>query len=124
MVRTLILIGIGGGIGSILRYVTTLFANRLFATIFPIGTFAVNFVGCLLIGVFMGLFEKQQLISSDWRALLVVGLCGGYTTFSSFTSESVSLFQADNTMTSFLYIGGSVILGLFDTWLGLSLTRL
>lgn len=124
MVRTLILIGIGGGIGSILRYVTTLFANRLFATIFPIGTFAVNFVGCLLIGVFMGLFEKQQLISSDWRALLVVGLCGGYTTFSSFTSESVSLFQADNTMTSFLYIGGSVILGLFATWLGLSLTRL
>ena len=123
MTRTLILVGLGGGLGSILRYLTSLLLTRYYPTTFPLGTLTVNFVGCFFIGLLVGLFERQQPLNQDLKFLLITGLCGGYTTFSAFTSESINLFQADNSILAFGYIGGSIVSGLLATWFGLTLTR-
>ena len=105
-----------GGIGSILRY---LIQRSLNAT-HPWGTFTVNILGCLLIGLLWGLFTRH--IDEPKRLLLVTGLCGGFTTFSSFTYEGVQMMM-DNRWTAFLvYTTGSVVLGLVATYSGFKLT--
>jgi CrcB protein len=71
----------------------------------------------------MGLFEKNQVVTSDLKWLFVTGFCGGYTTFSTFGYENISLFQNNNSALAFLYIGGSVFMGLFAVWMGLILTK-
>lgn len=124
MIRTLILIGIGGGVGSILRYLTSLFAAKYFEIIFPLGTFVVNILGCLTMGILLGLFERQLLASSDLKHLLIIGLCGGYTTFSAFASENISLFQSGNSFTAIIYMALSILVGLFALWSGLSIIKL
>lgn len=124
MTRAIILVGIGGGLGSILRYLTSEFANKYFQGSFPLGTFAVNIIGCLLVGLLLGLFEKQQLTHPDFKYLLIMGFCGGYTTFSAFASENINLFLSGHSFTAFLYIAASVLLGLFAVWAGLSLIKL
>ena len=124
MLRTIIWVGIGGGIGSILRYLTIVFVNKYFQTSFPWGTFAVNILGCLVVGLLLGCFERYQLTNPDLKYLFVTGFCGGYTTFSAFAAENVNLFQSDNSLTAFAYIAASVLLGLFAVWIGLMLTKL
>lgn len=123
MIRAIILVGIGGGIGSILRYLTSVFANKYFQTSFPLGTFAVNIIGCLIVGILIGLFERQQLTNPDLKFLFITGFCGGYTTFSAFASENINLFQSGNSLTAFLYIAASVFVSLFAVWLGLMLSH-
>ncbi len=123
MIRAIVLVGIGGGIGSILRYLTTVLVNKYFQTTFPLATFAANLFGCLAIGLLLGFFERQQLINSDLKFLLVTGFCGGYTTFSAFASENFSLFQSGNSLMAFAYIAISVLAGLFAVWLGITLTK-
>lgn len=109
--------------GSILRYLTTVLANRLFATVFPLGTFAVNIAGCLIIGLVLGYLDRQQLVNSDLKWLLATGFCGGYTTFSAFASENLNLFQQGHAFTAFAYIAASVVLGILAVWLGFFLSR-
>jgi CrcB protein len=116
MFNNILLVGLGGGVGSILRY---LFQRSLNAT-YPWGTFAVNILGCLLIGLLWGLFTKQ--IDEQKRLLLVTGLCGGFTTFSSFTYEGVQMMMDDRWMTFIVYTAGSVVLGLMATYFGFKLT--
>jgi CrcB protein len=82
------------------------------ATAFPIGTMAVNILGCFLIGLFYAMLEKMHIMNPDLRLFLTVGFCGGFTTFSTFMNESMSLFRADNLLMGALYIGGSVALGM------------
>lgn len=124
MTRTLLIIGFGGGLGSIFRYLTSLWVNKYIPSFFPWGTFVVNILGCLLIGFLLGLFERQQFSQPDLKFLFVTGFCGGYTTFSTFASENMQLMQANNTLTAFLYIGASVFVGLLAVWLGLSLAKI
>lgn len=124
MTRAIILVGIGGGLGSIFRYLTSVFTAKYFQTSFPLGTFAVNIIGCLIVGILLGLFERQQLTSPDLKFLFITGFCGGYTTFSAFASENISLFQSGNSLTAFVYIATSVIISLFTVWLGLSLSKI
>jgi fluoride exporter len=116
MFSNILLVGLGGGIGSILRY---LLQRSLNAT-YPWGTFAVNILGCLLIGLLWGLFTKQ--IDEQKRLLLVTGLCGGFTTFSSFTYEGVQMMMDDRWVTFIFYTAGSVVLGLIATYFGFKLT--
>ncbi|NHM07766.1 fluoride efflux transporter CrcB [Flavobacterium sp. CYK-4] len=123
MFKTLVLVGIGGALGSVLRYLTTLTVTKYFSTIFPWATFIINVLGCLLIGIIMGLLEKNQLTDSSVKWLLVTGFCGGYTTFSAFGYENISLLQNGNTALTFLYIITSVVIGLMAVWLGLSLVK-
>jgi CrcB protein len=88
-----LLVFIGGGIGSATRYGTTLLAGKWLGTGFPWGTLAVNLTGCFLIGIVLGLAEKSNLIQPSTRLLFVTGFLGGLTTFSSYAMESVVAFR-------------------------------
>jgi fluoride exporter len=123
MFRTILLIALGGGIGSVFRYFTTVIVQKYYATVFPLATFIANILGCLLIGVILGLLEKNQLSNSNLKWFLITGFCGGYTTFSTFGFENIALLQSNNTALMFLYIASSIIIGLFAVWLGLFITK-
>ncbi len=122
--KTLLLIGIGGGIGSIARFLCQRCIYVLYPVNFPWGTLLVNITGCLLIGVFYGLAEKGQLMNADWRLFLTTGLCGGFTTFSSFAYENIGLLRTGNVVGFSLYTGASVALGILATYLGMVLIKL
>ena len=118
MMRTLLLIGLGGGIGSILRYLTSVVIQKYYATVFPLATLVVNILGCLLIGIIMGLLEKNQVNDSAMKWLLATGFCGGFTTFSAFGYENIRLIQNGSILLALVYISASIILGLGSVWLG------
>ena len=123
MLRTILLVGIGGGIGSALRYLTAVLTNKFFANTFPLATFLTNIIGCFLIGILMGYLVRNQLADSNLKWFLVTGFCGGYTTFSAFGYENVNLFQTQNPALAFAYIAASIAIGLFAVWLGLFISR-
>ena len=124
MLRAIILVGVGGGIGSIFRYLTSVFVGKYFNTVFPFATFIANIVGCLIIGLLFGFFERHQLTNPDLKYLFVTGFCGGYTTFSTFAAENFNLFQSENSLTAFAYIAASVLVGLLAVWAGVALTKI
>lgn len=124
MNRTLLLIGLGGFLGSIARYRTAVLFTRLWPSTFPFGTFAANVVGCLLIGIVYGLWGRMGWLTPEWRLFLATGFCGGYTTFSSFTYENANLLQTGHYRTFFIYTAASVILGLAAVVLGTLITKL
>ena len=109
--------------GSVLRYLTLVVMNKYVQTSFPLATFVTNVLGCLLIGLFFGYFEKQNALSQDLKFFLITGLCGGYTTFSAFSNENIQLLQTNQVLTAFLYIGLSIFVGLLATWCGLTLAK-
>ena len=123
MLRTLLLIALGGGVGSILRYLTAIVINKYYTTVFPLATLVVNIIGCLLIGIIMGLLEKNQVTDSAMKWLFVTGFCGGFTTFSTFGYENISLLQNQQSGWAFLYIAASIIIGMFAVWLGLLIVK-
>jgi CrcB protein len=118
-----LIIGLGGGLGSMCRYAVQLWASRHLPVSYPWGTFLVNCSGCFLIGILFALSAKYHWMTLDWRMFLITGLCGGYTTFSSFSHESISLFREGAYGYFFLYTGLSVVLGLLATLAGLSLIK-
>jgi CrcB protein len=123
MLKTVFLVAIGGAIGSVLRYMTSVLVQKFYAHVFPLATLITNVIGCLLIGIFVGWLSKNQLDNSNLKWFLITGFCGGYTTFSAFGLENVSLFQSANPGWAFLYIATSVIVGLAAVWCGLLLTK-
>lgn len=123
MLKQLLLVGIGGATGSILRYLSSVVTAKYFTHAFPLATFAVNIIGCLLIGLLIGNMEHRQLANPELRLLLITGFCGGYTTFSAFASENLTLLQAGNYITGFAYIAASVLVGLLAVWFGLLLSK-
>ncbi len=117
--KTLLVIGLGGFLGSIARYSLGSYLVRYFeGTRFPVGTFAVNVLGCFVIGLLGGLIEHRNLFGSETRLMLLVGVLGGFTTFSAFGNESLFLFRQGEHQMVLLYVGLSVICGLFAVWLG------
>lgn len=123
MTKAILLIGIGGGVGSIFRYLTSLLVTKYFQSYYSLATLLVNIIGCLLIGLLIGIFDKQEIINHDIRLLLITGFCGGFTTFSAFASENFHLFQSGNSLAAYLNIGLSVFVGLFAVWLGVNLIK-
>ena len=123
MLRAILLIGLGGGIGSILRYLTAAGINKYFSGAFPLAIFIVNIIGCLIVGFCLGIFEKNQVVNPDLKLLFVTGFCGGYTTFSTFAYENVNLVQNNNSLMAFVYIAASIVIGMFAVWLGLTLAK-
>jgi CrcB protein len=128
MIKNILLVGLGGGLGSMARY----FCQRLFSIYyphhFPWGTFAVNISGCLLIGIFWGLSFKsftgnEHPIAIGWKLFLMTGLCGGFTTFSAFTLEGIGLLKEQRLFYFFSYVIGSVAAGLLATYAGMKLIR-
>ncbi len=116
MLKTITLVGIGGAIGSILRYLISTGIQNKFLSSFPYGTMCVNISGCFLIGIVYALATRGN-VSPEWRFFLATGICGGYTTFSTFSYESLTLLRDNEIFYAAIYIAGSVVLGIFATFL-------
>ena len=117
MIRDIVIVGIGSGIGGICRYLISLAMNHA-GNGFPWGTFAVNVAGCLLIGILWGVTSRFQNVSPSLSLFLMVGFCGGFTTFSTFSKEGLTMLQANNYIMFSLYAIGSVLLGIMAVALG------
>jgi len=123
MLRNILLVGLGGAVGSILRYLTGYFMTKVSSSAFPMGTFLANIVGCFIIGMVYGLAQRYGWFSDTWRLLLATGFCGGYTTFSAFAFENLSLMQSQQINTLIIYIISSLILGILAVFLGMLLIK-
>src|SRR5579875_2829003 len=98
MIKLFFIIGLGGAIGSFLRYCTGLLFAKSHLSAFPYATLTVNITGCFIIGLLFSSSEKYQWLSVNWRLFLITGFCGGFTTFSTFAYENIKLLQEGNTM--------------------------
>lgn len=118
--KGILLVGLGGFIGSVARYKLGGLVLHLAAQErFPYSTFAVNILGCLVIGLLAGLTERYELFGSGTRLFLFTGLLGGFTTFSAFGLDAMLLVRRGELLVAALYAGASVILGITAVWLGL-----
>ncbi len=121
--KTALLIGLGSFIGGTSRYLLSKLIQVQFTTVFPFGTFAVNVVGCFLIGLVFGWSSKNYL-EPTWQLFLTTGVLGGFTTFSAFSMETVTMMNAGQTTTAIFYVVLSVVVGLAGTVAGYALIRL
>ncbi len=118
MINNIILVGLGGSLGSIIRYLISYYTQKNCSDGFPLATFFINCTGCLLIGLFLGLSERFHFINNEIKLFLVTGFCGGYTTFSTFSAENLQLIQNNNLTTLSLYIFFSLFIGILSVFLG------
>ncbi|MCO5237709.1 MAG: fluoride efflux transporter CrcB [Chitinophagaceae bacterium] len=123
MLKHILLVGLGGGLGSVLRYLAQWFISRNTQILFPLGTFIVNVTGCFLIGLFYAFASRGNMLSTEMRFFLITGLCGGYTTFSSFSYENLELLKQSHYLQFALYSGSSVLLGLVAAVGGMAFGR-
>ena len=124
MIKNILLIGIGGFIGSIARYFVSKINLSFDLLSIPVGTLLVNISGSFLIGFLTGIADKSALLNVEWRMFLMVGLCGGFTTFSTFTSENLMLLHNGQFLSVLLYSGLSIMLGFLAVFTGYALTNL
>jgi CrcB protein len=124
MFKYVVLIGTGGFIGSVLRFYVSRLVQDFFLSSFPYGTSVVNVIGCLLIGFIYGIAEKGTWLTPEWRIFLTVGLCGGFTTFSTFSSENFQLLRDGQFIQAILYTSSSVLLGFLAVYSGYVISKL
>ena len=123
-VTNALLVGIGGFVGSVCRYWVSGWGQSAGDQSWgPVGTLAVNVIGCFLIGLLMGMADFRQLLKPDARLLLVVGLLGGFTTFSAFGYETFALARDKEFGAALLNIGAQVFVGLAAVWAGYTISR-
>ena len=119
--RSMLMVAMGGAVGSAMRYLISKIMQDWLPAVFPFGTFAVNLLGCLVIGILYGLVEQNMLGNNNLKLLLITGLCGGFTTFSTFSHEGLSLVQQGHLSYAILYVGGSACLGMMMVLIGIKL---
>ena len=117
--ETILIVAIGGGVGSVTRYLTSVWAAGRFGADFPYGTLLVNVAGCYLIGLFMILATERFMLPAHWRLLIASGFLCGLTTFSSFGYETLKLLQDGSLGPAFQNIAANLVTGLVATWLGI-----
>ena len=115
--KSFLLVFLGGGLGSGLRYLVTAAMNQ-HSKVLPFGTFTVNLVGCLLIGLILGYAQKENTLTSNQTLLLATGFCGGFTTFSAFANENLELIKNGEILNLSLYTFGSIIIGILAVFVG------
>lgn len=115
--KAILAVFIGGGLGSVLRYLVNRWVLTWYHLSFPVGTFLVNTIGCFLIGFFVFYIGKSQPL--PWRLFLVTGFCGGFTTFSSFAFENIELIENHQLGVWLFYTISSIVLGFVFAWLGI-----
>lgn len=118
MLKNILLVGLGGGIGSMLRYAASLLINSKY---FPYSTLAVNILGSFLIGVIFAMSLEDEVFFNNWKLFLATGLCGGFTTFSAFSMENLSLIQSGKFGLAITYIVISIIFGIVAAFWGYQL---
>ena len=121
--KILLAIGAGSFIGGIFRYLLSQFIQAKFLSAFPYGTLVVNIIGCFLIGLVFGLADRGNL-AQEWRLILATGFIGGFTTFSAFSNETVSMLRDGQLVYAMVYIITSVVFGLTATFTGISIIKL
>jgi CrcB protein len=124
MLKTLILVGTGGFLGSVSRFLVSRFVQNNVNSVFPFGTFSVNVAGCLLIGLIYGFSERSSILDSGYKLFLTAGFCGGFTTFSTFANENLALLRDGDIFHFFLYTGLSVFLGIAAVFIGVVITKI
>ena len=121
----ILLVGIGGFFGSILRYLASGYVQQASKSVdFPFGTLAVNLIGCFVIGFLAQLAEARGVFTSEARLFVFVGILGGFTTFSSFGNETLNLARDSQMLGALANIGANVIIGLAAVWLGRTVSYL
>ncbi|HLN21299.1 MAG TPA: fluoride efflux transporter CrcB [Bacteroidales bacterium] len=123
MLKQVIIAGFGGFIGTILRFLVSRSFQVHVSSLFPWGTFTVNIVGCLFIGIIGGIAERTELLSYEWRIFLTVGICGGFTTFSSYSNEALMLLQNKELLRFSSYTVLSVVTGIASVVIGRNLIK-
>ena len=118
------LVFVGGGIGATLRYWLSGIIPRYAGTDFPYGILTINVLGCFLIGFFMSSLEERFMITPSLRILLTIGILGGFTTFSTFSYETISLLRDAEIFKASLYISSSVVICLVGTYIGSAIGKL
>ncbi len=123
--NNILIVGIGGFIGSVLRYTVSGWVQQTTKSIgFPYGTLAVNVIGCFIIGFLAQLAESRGMFTSESRLFVFVGILGGFTTFSSFGNETLNLARDSQMLSALANIGANVVIGLFAVWLGRTVSYL
>ena len=118
MLKSILMVGLGGFIGTVARFLFARYFQFNVTSVFPWSTFIVNIVGCLLIGIIYGLSEKGNMWSPDVRLFLTVGICGGFTTFSTFSYDSFLMIQEQDWFRFALYTSLSIFIGLMAVYVG------
>jgi CrcB protein len=120
MLEKFIIVAVGGGFGSVCRFIASIFASNLR---FPAATFTVNILGSFIIGLAYAYFGAHSNVSANAKLLLMTGFCGGFTTFSAFSLESMNFIENGNYFFLFLYVFSSVIFGIGAVFLGYCLLK-
>ena len=116
--KSFLLVFLGGGIGSSCRFLISNIINNSFKSFHYLGTFSVNVIGCIIVGIVMGFLQKENNFNQNYLLLFSSGFCGGFTTFSAFANENLDLIKNGNFSVFFLYIISSVVFGIAAAYLG------
>lgn len=124
MFKSILIVGFGGFIGTVARFLTSRYFQENIASVFPWSTFTINIIGSLLIGIFYGISEKGDFMSPDIRLFLTVGICGGFTTFSTFSNDAFLLLKQEEWLRFAFYTSMSFFLGLLAVYVGRFIIKL
>ena len=124
MVKSILIVGFGGFIGTVARFLISRYFQLNYTSVFPWGTLVVNILGCLLIGIIYGISEKGDFLSPEVRLFLTVGICGGFTTFSTFSNDAFLLLRQEEWIRFAFYASFSFFLGLLAVYVGRIIIKL
>jgi CrcB protein len=124
MLKSILIVGFGGFIGTVARFLTSRYFQENITSVFPWSTFSINIIGSLLIGIFYGISEKGDFMSPDVRLFLTVGICGGFTTFSTFSNDAFLLLKQDEWLRFAFYTSMSFFFGLLAVYFGRIIIKL